>query len=137
MPRSIFSLPVMAAMLLLSSPLIAADVPDAAASSVMSVQQFLNKAKHLKEKGPFALLSPDFDLLSHVGEAADDAWKAQLKHSPKPACPPSTDISIKDKDFMAFMHAIPKEDRDHISVNEAYIQGMNKRYPCNESSSHS
>lgn len=136
MHRSIFSLPVMAATIAIflpsSSP--ASDVP---IHPDMNVQQFLSKAKHLKEKGPFALLSPDFSLLSHVGEYADNAWKEQLNHNPKPACPPSTDISIKDSDFMGFMRAVPKEERDHISVSEAFIQGMNKRYPCKEASAHS
>ncbi|MFT8736053.1 MAG: hypothetical protein ABF760_01165 [Zymomonas mobilis] len=131
MSRSIFSLPMIAAALFLSSPLIAADLP---AAPAMSVQQFLNKAKRLKDKGPFALLSPDFDLLSNVGKAADNAWKAQLTHSPKPACPPSSDISIKDSDFMGFMRAIPKEERDQTSVSDAFVKGMNKRYPCQEAS---
>ncbi|GEB89364.1 hypothetical protein ZMO02_10010 [Zymomonas mobilis subsp. pomaceae] len=96
----------------------------------MSVQEFINKAKSLKRKGPFALVSPDYDLLSDIGRMSDKAWKAQLAKKPKPACPPSTDISIGDDEFMGFLKAIPPKDRNNTTVIDAYIKGMNSRYPC-------
>lgn len=101
-------------------------------AQAMSTAEFLDKVDALKAKGPFALFSPDRHLLEQVGEAATDAWQAQVAPpgAPRNACPPPGPLNLSSGQFLGLLRAVPPGRRATTSVTEAVTTGLNRRFAC-------
>lgn len=102
-----------------------------AAQAEISVATFLAKADALRAKGPLALFSSDIGLLKREGEAAVDAWRAQVRldDGRRNACPPPKE-KISDDRFLGMLTAVPPPERARTSVATAVTRGLNRLYPC-------
>ena len=100
----------------------------------MPVSTFLAKTDGLKAKGMMAILSSDIGLLQQELQAAGLAARTERKAreasgKPKLACPPEK-IRMNSDELLASFRAIPAEQRSRVSVKEAMVDFVRKRYPC-------
>lgn len=106
-----------------------------AAAQAMTVQEFLNKADALKAQGVLALASPDIALLRDEVKAAGAAYRADLARDAaagkKPtSCPPPVGkTGITSDEIIKEFRALPAAQRK-LSVKQAWVTLMTKRYPC-------
>lgn len=103
-------------------------------AAAMDVSTFLAKADRLKAKGPFALMSSDFKLLTREVTTASQSLKAErlaLQSTGKPAawCPPPK-ASMNSTEILAAMEAIPVAQRRSTEVRTALRGLMIRKYPC-------
>lgn len=111
-----------------------AAIPMSSAAAAMDVATFLAKANRLKSKGPFALMSSDFKLLTREVTAASKSLRAErlgLQSAGKPAawCPPPK-ASMNSTEILATMEAIPPAQRRSTDVRTALRGLMIRKYPC-------
>lgn len=114
--------------------LVLAMVPMTGAMAAMDVATFLAKANRLKAKGPFALMSSDFKLLTREVTTASQSLKAErlaLQSAGKTAawCPPPK-ASMNSTEILAAMEAIPPSKRGSTDVRTALRGLMIHKYPC-------
>jgi hypothetical protein len=106
-----------------------------AAAAVGSAQSFLDRAERLKAKGPLAFFDSDYGRLRSeatiVGESiGDDRIAAQRAGKPILYCSPSPRAELGSFEFIRALEAIPASEREQMSLKEAMIRVLQKKYPC-------
>jgi hypothetical protein len=120
--------------LLIAALMLSLSLP-AEAAAPGTAQQFLDRAHRLLGKGPLALFDADYGRLKkeatvagesirHDREAAERARKPILYCSPKPRA------ELGNMEFIRGLEAIPAADRPRISLKEAMLRVLQKKFPC-------
>jgi hypothetical protein len=116
---------IVAALSALATPAFAQNMP---------VSTFLEKADALKAKGMMAMLSSDIGVLKKEIQAAGLAARAERQArdaagQPQLACPPEK-VSMNSDELIESFRAIPVAQRPRVTVKQAMIEMVRKRYPC-------
>ena len=122
------------AILLLSLLVIAAPCASAPAGSA---QNFLDRAERLKAKGPLAFFDSDYGRLKSEATAVgksigDDRIAAERAGRPILYCSPSPRAELGSFEFIRGLEAIPAAERAQMSLKEAMIRVLQKKYPCSK-----
>ena len=107
----------------------------AAAAPPGTAQNFLDRANRLKAKGPFALLDSDYGRLKGEAVAAgrsigNDRIAAERAHKPILYCSRNARASLGSFEFIDGLEAIPPAQRAKMSLKEAMLRVLQKKYPC-------
>lgn len=107
----------------------------AAAAGPGSAQNFLDRAERLKAKGPFAFFDSDYGRLkaeaTAVGRAiGDDRIAAQKTGRPILYCSPSPRADLGSFEFIRGLEAIPGGELAQMSLKDAMLRVLQKKYPC-------
>ena len=100
-----------------------------------SAQNFLDRAHRLKSKGPFAFFDSDYGKLkaeaTAVGKSiGDDRLAAEKAGRPILYCSPSARAQLGSFEFIDGLDAIPAGERAHMSLKDAMLRVLQKKYPC-------
>ena len=100
-----------------------------------SAQNFLERAERLKAKGPLAFFDSDYGRLkaeaTAVGKAiGDDRIAAEKAGKPILYCSPSARAQLGSMEFISGLEAIPTGERQRMSLKDAMIRVLQKKYPC-------
>ena len=98
-------------------------------------QNFLERAERLKAKGPFAFFDSDYGRLkteaTAVGRAiGDDRIAAERAGKPILYCSPQARAQLGSFEFINGLEAIPAAERASMSLKDAMIRVLQKKYPC-------
>ena len=116
--------------------LLSAFVSTAASAQSMNAEQFYQRATALQKKGMFALFSSgEIKALTNeaqaAGQRAAEDRRAALKTGQQPRfCPPPGPATMKDKEFMSRLGALPAVDRARIDMTEAMERILAVKFPC-------
>ena len=118
---------VLASSLMISLP--------ALATQVGSAQNFLDRAERLKSKGPLAFFDSDYGRLraeaTAVGKSiGDDRIAAEKAGKPFLYCSPQARAQLGSMEFISGLEAIPAAERAHMTLKEAMVRVLQKKYPC-------
>ncbi len=118
---------ILAASFMISSP--------ALASQPGSAQNFLDRAERLKSKGPLAFFDSDYGRLKAeamaVGKSiGDDRIAAERAGKPILYCSPQARAQLGSMEFISGLEAIPAAERAHMTLKEAMMRVLQKKYPC-------
>ena len=107
----------------------------ALAGSPVTAQNFLDRANRLKSKGPLALFDSDYKRLKAEAFAAgksigDDRVAAERAHRPILYCSPAARAKLGSFEFIDGLEAIPSAERARMSLKDAMIRILQKKYPC-------
>jgi len=105
------------------------------AAPLGSAQNFLNRAERLKAKGPLAFFDSDYGRLkaeaTGVGKAiGDDRIAAEKTGKPILYCSPSARAQLGSFEFIRGLEAIPPAERARMTLKDAMIGVLQKKYPC-------
>ncbi|MCW3796393.1 hypothetical protein OMW55_01025 [Sphingomonas sp. BN140010] len=119
---------------LMAGLLLAFAVP-ATAAMPGTAQDFLERAERLLGKGPFALFDPDYKRLQREGTAAGDSIRrdretAERTHRPILYCSPKPRAELGNMEFIRGLRAIPAPQRQRMSLKQAMLMVLQKKYPC-------
>ena len=100
-----------------------------------SAQNFLDRANRLKSKGPLALFDSDYGRLkaeaTAVGKSiGDDRIAAEKARKPILYCSPQARAQLGSYEFIDGLEAIPAAERAQMSLKDAMIRVLQKKYPC-------
>jgi hypothetical protein len=100
-----------------------------------SAQNFLDRANRLKAKGPLALFDGDYARLKAEATAAGksigaDRVAAQRAGRPILYCSPTPRAQLGSYEFIDGLEAIPAGERERMSLKDAMIRVLQKKYPC-------
>ena len=100
-----------------------------------SAQNFLDRANRLKAKGPLAFFDSDYGRLkteaTAVGkEIGDDRIAAEKSGKPILYCSPSPRAELGSFEFIHGLEAIPSAELARMSLKDAMIRVLQKKYPC-------
>jgi len=100
-----------------------------------TAQNFLDRANRLKAKGPFALLDGDYGRLKAEATAAgesigNDRIAAERAGRPILYCSPQPRAQLGDYEFLDVLAAIPAGERATMSLKEAMLHVLQRKYPC-------
>jgi hypothetical protein len=100
-----------------------------------SAQNFLDRANRLKAKGPFALFDGDYGRLkaeaTAVGQSiGNDRRAAERAHRPILYCSPDARAQLGSFEFINGLEAIPPAERARMSLKDAMLRVLQKKYPC-------
>ena len=100
-----------------------------------SAQNFLDRAHRLKSKGPFAFFDSDYGKLkaeaTAVGKSiGDDRLAAEKAGRPILYCSPSARTQLGSFEFIDALDTIPAGERAHMSLKDAMLRVLQKKYPC-------
>ena len=100
-----------------------------------SADNFLERAERLKAKGPFAFFDSDYGRLkaeaTAVGKAiGDDRIAAEKAGRPILYCSPSPRAQLGSFEFIDGLEAIPSPERARMTLKDAMIRVLQKKYPC-------
>ena len=100
-----------------------------------SAQDFLDRAERLKARGPLAFFDSDYGRLkaeaTAVGKAiGDDRIAAEKAGKPILYCSPQPRAQLGSMEFISGLEAIPTADRARMSLKDAMIRVLQKKYPC-------
>jgi len=100
-----------------------------------SAQNFLDRANRLKSKGPLALFDSDYGRLkaeaTAVGKSiGDDRIAAEKAGKPVLYCSPTARAKLGSFEFIDGLEAIPTAERARMSLKDAMIRVLQKKYPC-------
>ncbi|HEX3423258.1 MAG TPA: hypothetical protein VHS33_07645 [Sphingomicrobium sp.] len=106
-----------------------------AAASPVSAQNFLDRAERLKAKGPLAFFDADYPRLKSEATAVgksigDDRIAAERAGRPILYCSPSARAELGSFEFIRGLEAIPTAERARMSLKDAMIRVLQKKYPC-------
>jgi hypothetical protein len=104
-----------------------------AAAFAMDADTFYLKAAALNKKGMGALLSKDLRPVMNEMKAAGQAVKAEndkAKAMGKPIYCVPKNTKMNSDDALKLFAGIPAERRKTMSVQQAWREGLIKRYPC-------
>ena len=98
-------------------------------------QDFLERAERLKAKGPFAFFDSDYGRLKAEGTAAgkaigDDRIAAERAGRPILYCSPQPRAQLGSFEFIDGLEAIPAAERARMTLKDAMIRVLQKKYPC-------
>jgi hypothetical protein len=107
----------------------------ALAAAPGTAQNFLDRAERLKAKGPFAFFDSDYSRLKAEGTAVgkaigDDRIAAEGAGKPILYCSPSPRAELGSFEFIRGLEAIPRAVLAQMSLKEAMIRVLQKKYPC-------
>ena len=107
----------------------------ALATQVGSVQNFLDRAERLKSKGPLAFFDSDYGRLraeaTAVGKSiGDDRIAAEKAGKPFLYCSPQARAQLGSMEFIRGLEAIPAAERAHMTLKDAMVRVLQKKYPC-------
>jgi len=107
----------------------------ALAAAPGSAQNFLERAERLKAKGPLAFFDSDYGRLkaeaTAIGKAiGDDRIAAEKAGRPVLYCSPGARAQLGSFEFIDGLEAIPENERANMSLKEAMIRVLQKKYPC-------
>jgi hypothetical protein len=107
----------------------------AMAAAPGTAQNFLDRANRLKAKGPLALFDSDYKRLkaeaTAVGKSiGDDRIAAERAHKPVLYCSPTARAKLGSFEFIDGLEAIPPAERAGMSLKDAMIRILQKKYPC-------
>ena len=105
------------------------------AGSVGSAQNFLDRAERLKAKGPLAFFDSDYGRLkaeaTAVGKSiGDDRIAAEKAGKPILYCSPTARAQLGSFEFIRGLEAIPAPERARMTLKDAMIRVLQKKYPC-------
>jgi hypothetical protein len=100
-----------------------------------SAQNFLDRANRLKAKGPLALFDGDYARLKAEATAAGksvgaDRVAAQRAGRPILYCSPTPRAQLGSYEFIDGLEAIPAPERARMSLKDAMVRVLQKKYPC-------
>ena len=100
-----------------------------------SADNFLARAERLKARGPLAFFDSDYGRLkaeaTAVGKAiGDDRIAAEKAHKPILYCSPSPRAQLGSMEFISGLEAIPAAERARMSLKDAMVRVLQKKYPC-------
>ena len=100
-----------------------------------TAQNFLDRANRLKSKGPLAFFDSDYGRLKAEATAAgksigDDRIAAERAHKPILYCSPNARAQLGSFEFIDGLEAIPPAERATMSLKDAMIRVLQKKYPC-------
>ena len=100
-----------------------------------SAQNFLDRANRLKAKGPFALFDSDYGRLKAEANAAGasirmDRLAAEKAGRPILYCSPQARAELGQSEFLDGLAAIPPAERSSMSLKQAMLRILEKKYPC-------
>ena len=99
----------------------------------MDAETFYLKASALNKKGMGAMLSKDLRPVMNEMKAAGKAVKAEndkAKIAGKPIYCVPKNTKMDSGDALKLFGSIPAERRKTLSVQQAWREGLIKRYPC-------
>ena len=107
----------------------------ALATQVGSAQNFLDRAERLKSKGPLAFFDSDYGRLraeaTAVGKSiGDDRIAAEKAGKPFLYCSPQARAQLGSMEFISGLEAIPAAERAHMTLKDAMVRVLQKKYPC-------
>jgi hypothetical protein len=114
---------------------LASMAPPALAAPPGSAQNFLDRVNRLKAKGPLALFDGDMTRLKSEAMAAgksigDERRAAEAAGKPILYCSPQPRAELGQSEFISGLEAIPASERSRISLREAMLRIIQKKYPC-------
>ena len=114
--------------------LLASALP-ALAAPASSAQNFLDRANRLKAKGPLAFFDADYRRLKAEAYAAgnslrEDRLAAQRQGKPILYCSPKPRAQLGSMEFVDGLEAIPASERPKMSLKQAMLRVLQKKYPC-------
>ena len=114
--------------------LLAAAVP-AAAAAPGSAENFLNRADRLLGKGPLALFDSDYKRLQREGNAAGTSIRLEREAAERAGrpilyCSPKPRAELGNMEFIAGLRKIPQADRQRMTLREAMLLVIQRKYPC-------
>ena len=100
-----------------------------------TAQNFLDRANRLKAKGPLALFDKDYARLkaeaTAVGQSiGNDRIAAERAGRPVLYCSPKPRASLGNYEFIDGLAAIPSAERARMSLKDAMLRVLQKKYPC-------
>ena len=100
-----------------------------------SAQNFLDRANRLKAKGPVALFDADYRRLkaeaTAVGKSiGSDRIAAEKAGRPILYCSPKPRAQLGSMEFIHGLEAIPAGERANMSLKQAMLRVLQKKYPC-------
>ena len=100
-----------------------------------TAQNFLDRANRLKAKGPFAFFDSDYGRLKAEATAVgrsigDDRIAAERAGRPILYCSPKPRAQLGSFEFIDGLAAIPAAQRVNMSLTDAMIRVLQKKYPC-------
>lgn len=100
-----------------------------------TADNFLERAERLEAKGPLAFFDGDYSRLKAeatvVGKAiGDDRIAAQKTGRPILYCSPSPRAQLGSFEFIRGLEAIAPNERARMTLKEAMIRVLQKKYPC-------
>ncbi len=100
-----------------------------------TAQNFLDRANRLKAKGPLAFFDRDYGRLkaeaTAVGKSiGDDRIAAERAGRPILYCSPKPRASLGSYEFIDGLAAIPSAERARMSLKEAMLRVLQRKYPC-------
>ena len=100
-----------------------------------TAQNFLDRANRLKAKGPFAFFDSDYGRLKAEATAVgrsigDDRIAAERAGRPILYCSPTPRAQLGSFEFIEGLAAIPPAERAGMSLKEAMLRILQKKYPC-------
>lgn len=100
-----------------------------------TAQNFLDRANRLKGKGPLALFDADYKRLKAEATAAgrsigDDRIAAERAGRPILYCSPKARAHLGSFEFIDGLEAIPAAQRRTMSLKDAMLRVLQKKYPC-------
>ena len=100
-----------------------------------TAQNFLDRANRLKAKGPLALFDADYKRLkaeaTAVGKSiGSDRIAAEKAGRPILYCSPKPRAQLGSMEFINGLEAIPAGERANMSLKQAMLRVLQKKYPC-------
>ena len=107
----------------------------AQAAAPGTAQNFLERANRLKGKGPLAFFDSDYGRLkaeaTAVGKSiGDDRIAAERAGRPILYCSPQPRAQLGNFEFIDGLEAIPAAARQSMSLKDAMIRVLQRKYPC-------
>ena len=100
-----------------------------------TAQNFLDRANRLKAKGPLAFFDSDYGRLkaeaTAVGKSiGDDRIADERAGRPIIYCSPTARAKLGSFEFIDGLAAIPAGERANMSLKQAMIRVLQRKYPC-------
>ena len=100
-----------------------------------TAQNFLYRSNRLKAKGPLALFDKDYKRLkaeaTAVGKSiGNDRIAAEKANRPILYCSPKARAQLGSMEFINGLEAIPAAERVNISLKQAMLRVLQRKYPC-------
>jgi hypothetical protein len=100
-----------------------------------SAIDFLDRAERLKARGPLAFFDSEYGRLKAEATAAgksieSDRVADEKAHRPILYCSPSPRAELRNFEFIRGLEAIPPRDLQRMSLKEAMLRVLQRKYPC-------
>ena len=104
-------------------------------AQISGAQNFLDRAERLKAKGPLAFFDSDYGRLKAEATAVgktigDDRIAAEKAGKPILYCSPTARAQLGSFEFIHGLEAIPAGERARMTLKDAMLRVLQKKYPC-------